>query len=59
MSGPELADFAAPDALIETLIVKNKLRDEHGIVRCWTCRVRQATVPTLECVVCIERRKKP
>lgn len=59
MSGPALLDFTPPPELVEHMVKRLRLRDENGVIRCCTCRVRVATVPTLECKVCIERRKPP
>jgi hypothetical protein len=57
VSGPEPPDFTPPDALVEHLIVKHRLRNEAGTVMCWNCRYRPAVRPQLWCAACLDNRR--
>lgn len=55
-AGKSLAELM--NEIAESLIVKHNLRNSHGEVVCWNCHGRPATMPSLHCVTCLERREK-
>lgn len=58
MSRPERVSIEVPSELTEHLITKHNLRTETGLVVCWNCRYRPATLPTLFCVSCLAAHRK-